>query len=63
MSNTGVENTANGSSALQSNTVGEGNTAIGRKRSLLTPQGSGNTATGGSALFQQHHWRLQYSQR
>ena len=51
MSNTGVENTANGSSALQSNTVGEGNTAIGSQALSLNTEGSGNTATGGSALF------------
>ena len=51
MSNTGVENTANGSSALQSNTIGEGNTAIGSQALSLNTEGSGNTATGGSALF------------
>ena len=51
MSNTGVENTANGSSALQSNTTGEGNTAIGSQALFLNTEGSGNTANGGSALF------------
>jgi len=51
MSNTGVENTANGSSALQSNTIGEGNTAIGSQALFLNTEGSSNTATGASALF------------
>jgi hypothetical protein len=51
MSNTSVDNTANGSSALRSNTTGSDNTAIGSQALSLNTGGSGNTATGGSALF------------
>jgi hypothetical protein len=50
MSNTSVDNTANGSSALRSNTTGSDNTAIGSQALSLNTGGSGNTATGGSAL-------------
>ena len=51
MSNNGVDNTANGAVALQSNTTGSANTAIGSQALSLNTQGSSNTATGGSALF------------
>jgi Chaperone of endosialidase len=51
MSNIGVDNTANGSGALQSNTIAEANTAIGSKALFLNSEGSSNTATGASALF------------
>ena len=51
MSNTSVDNTANGANALQGNTTGSSNTAIGSQALSFNTEGSGNTATGGSALF------------
>jgi trimeric autotransporter adhesin len=51
MSNTSVDNTANGAFALQSNTMGSANTAVGSQALSFNTEGSGNTATGGSALF------------
>jgi len=51
MSNTGVDNTANGSVALQNNTTGEANTAVGSQALFSNIEGGGNTAVGASALF------------
>jgi hypothetical protein len=51
MSNTSVDNTANGANALQGNTTGSSNTAIGSQALSLNTEGGGNTATGSSALF------------
>lgn len=52
MSNTSVDNTANGANALQGNTTtGSSNTVIGSQALSFNTEGSGNTATGGSALF------------
>ena len=48
-------NTANGSSALFSNTAGRGNTAVGASALLNNATGSTNTATGISALFANTH--------
>jgi hypothetical protein len=49
--NTGANNTANGVSALFSNTTGSFNTANGRQALLNNTTGANNTANGVSALF------------
>ena len=48
--NEGRFNTANGISALQSNTTGDSNTAIGYRAMISTTAGRQNTAVGSSAL-------------
>jgi hypothetical protein len=47
---TGLENTASGAEAMESNTTGNANTAFGTVALLLNSTGSNNTATGTGAL-------------